>query len=350
MKKVIIFVGGFLVLAVGVGVYAFTGKENTKYIVNIPKKENEELSRQNIDRSREVKMVDEKDAPERKLLVLEQPKSEKAEEPTAAEPKPKQSNNLSFNQGDAPKVKRAILPLVVKASGSEPQRKKVIRSKNWMPSHRMIPCRLVNTIETRNVVTPVIAMVTEDVMHHGEVVIPAFTEIHGTVGGERDGDRVGAGTTWNLVFQEGKDNGKEMRISGLVLHRADVDDNQEKKRMEMSAGFVGEKLARYPDEMKQIMVLSAYQSGIEAMKGRSTNAFGQEISDGSVKNAGLEAVSQPAELWVDRQLSRLDGDPFFLRVAGGTAFYLYTIHPVDKANAEVGQVIDKEATQQLNEQ
>lgn len=227
-----------------------------------------------------------------------------------------------------------VLPLIVEPAGKDGRPSDEVRSTRWIPSHRLIPCRLVSTIETRNMQSPVIALTTANVFHHGRLIIPANTEIHGTVGSTREGDRVAASNSWRFVFGQGindPDNGKELPFSALVLHSA-ADDQS--KQQELSAGFRGVLCERDPDELKKLFGYTVLREGYNLAKDATLNRQ-QNSGDGLQLNTVGQATDAPIDRWVDNQFQRLGNDSYFLRVAGGTAFYLYTMQPLDVGKATI---------------
>src|SRR3981081_1317812 len=52
-------------------------------------------------------------------------------------------------------------------------------SKQYAPFGRLVKCQLVITVDSSELETPIIAVVTEDVNHDGRLIIPAGTEVHG---------------------------------------------------------------------------------------------------------------------------------------------------------------------------
>lgn len=338
MKKGLLIGGGVLVLIIGLGVMLIGDHKPKSYTAKSSVNDKEMLTRQNIYEGEDEKSLEEK-SQTRKPLIVDPEENIPPPPVVREEPKP-ESKEEGFSVKKDRKIKeenKVYLPLAVSSTTRLRKSKPLIQSAKWMPSHRLIPCRLVNAIETRNLVSPVIAIITEDVMHHGKVVIPALTEIHGTIGGTRDGNRVAGSNSWRLVFNnDKKSNGAELSVKGLVLFRNDIDE-PEKKPHEMSAGFMGKLYERNPGEFKKIIALSAFQSGIQAMKDKQSNAFGDEIDSNSARNAGIDALSKPADLWVERQLERLGDDPYYLHVGGGTAFYIYTLEAIDTYHAKKGQ-------------
>lgn len=338
MRKGLLIGGGIITLLVGGGMMFLGGDKPKSYSAKGTASDKEMLTRKDIYDGKGDKALEEK-ARNRKPLIVE-PEEEIPPAPVVRVESKPEVRDEGFSEKSLKKSKKekvVYLPLSVSSTSKLGKSKPLIQSAHWMPSHRLIPCRLVNAIETRNLVSPVIAIVTEDVMHHGKIVIPAFTEIHGTIGGTRDGNRIAGSTSWRLVFnKDEKSNGKELSIKGLVLFRNDVDE-PEKKPQEMSAGFMGKLYERNPGEFKKIIALSAFQSGVQAFKDKESSALGNEIDSSSARNAGIEALSKPADIWIERQLERLGDDPYYLHVGGGTAFYIYTQEPIDSSHAKKGQ-------------
>lgn len=235
---------------------------------------------------------------------------------------------------DAKEKVEPVLPLVVQPVGRDGRPPDGVRSVRWLPSHRIIPCRLVSTIETRNIQSPVIALTTANVYHHGQLVIPANTEIHGAVGGARDGDRVAANNSWRFVFGQNTsdpDNGKELPFTAIVLHSAADDDT---RQQELSAGFRGELHERDPDELKKLFAYTAIREGYDLAKDAALNRQRNSGGGFQLNNVG-EATDAPIDRWIDNQFQRMGDDSYFLRVSGGTAFYLYTMQPLDVGKATV---------------
>ena len=57
--------------------------------------------------------------------------------------------------------------------------KESLRSVNYLPFGRLIRCELVNTVDSTNIDTPIIGLITEEVWHAGRLILPAGTEVHG---------------------------------------------------------------------------------------------------------------------------------------------------------------------------
>ena len=71
--------------------------------------------------------------------------------------------------------------------------------KRFIPFGTLLKCKLVNTVDSSNLETPVIAILLEDVWQNGELVIPANTLVHGTARAGRIRDRITASGTLALA-------------------------------------------------------------------------------------------------------------------------------------------------------
>jgi hypothetical protein len=72
-------------------------------------------------------------------------------------------------------------------------------SSESAPYGRLIKCKLVITVDSSSVDTPIIGLVTEDVYNsYGDLIIPAGSEVHGTAQTDRVRERIGSN---NAVLQ-----------------------------------------------------------------------------------------------------------------------------------------------------
>ena len=85
----------------------------------------------------------------------------------------------------------------------------------FMPFGTLLKCKLVNTVDSANIDTPIIALLLEDVWQNGKRVLPANTLIHGTAKAGRLRDRVNAQGAWRLVWHDGR----ELSFNGTALDR-----------------------------------------------------------------------------------------------------------------------------------
>ena len=90
--------------------------------------------------------------------------------------------------------------------------------------------KLVNTVDSANIDTPVIAVLLEDVWQNGEPVIPANTLVHGTAHAGRIRDRINASGAWRFVWQDGR----ELPFNGVALDLLALPGNRAGRRPHQS--------------------------------------------------------------------------------------------------------------------
>jgi hypothetical protein len=188
----------------------------------------------------------------------------------------------------------------------------------------------VNTIDSANLETPVIALLLEDVWQNGKKVIPANTLVHGTARSGRMRDRVTASGAWRFVWQDGR----ELVFNGVALDREYDQDIEGYGITDGSAGIRGRLLAT--DDLQELkMLASAALSGFaRGTQDRTQNALGTTIT-GSVSNGVREGVGDVFDLYAKRTLKDIEENGYFVRVAAGKEFYVYVLESVDPQKASV---------------
>jgi len=74
--------------------------------------------------------------------------------------------------------------------------KETSRSESYLPFGRLLRCELVNTVDSTDIETPIIGLITEDVWHDGRLIIPAGTEVHGIAQKTAARERIGSERKW----------------------------------------------------------------------------------------------------------------------------------------------------------
>lgn len=85
-------------------------------------------------------------------------------------------------------------------------------TRYFLPTGFVFPARLQNAVYSFNVESPAIAVVDEEIQYQKKVVIPAGTQVIGTVSVQQDHDRILI-TFHTIVFPEGD----EIKFTGLGL-------------------------------------------------------------------------------------------------------------------------------------
>ena len=205
--------------------------------------------------------------------------------------------------------------------------------ERFIPFGTLLKCKLVNTVDSANLETPVIAVLLEDVWQNNRLVIPANTLVHGTAKAGRLRDRVTATGTWRFVWQDGR----ELAFSGVALDREYEHDTDGFGITDGSAGIRGRLLAA--DDLQELKMLAAAAlSGFaRGTQDRSQTALGTTIT-GSVSNGVREGGGEVFELYAQRVLKDIEENGTFVRVAAGKEFYVYVLQAIDPQKASVAGI------------
>lgn len=214
----------------------------------------------------------------------------------------------------------------------------------YAPYGRLLECRLVNTVESINTRTPIIAVVTKPLWWNRKVVIPAGTEIHGFGSPDALRDRIAGEGNWKMVIANDPTmaNGVEMSVSGLALdmEREQVEELDGQLRIaygmtDGSAGLKGRVIKS--DEWAEIKVFAAtlISGAASGFTKTQTTLLGQVPVGGDLGNAGLTAAQAALDRYAEQILKSIERDGFFVQVPAGKTFYLYITQPLDLREAKL---------------
>lgn len=215
-------------------------------------------------------------------------------------------------------------------------------SPNYLPYGSLIPALTIGTIASDDDETPIIALVTEDVYHLGEVIIPENSLIHGRMRRGRIRDRIYSGeTSWVLVWP----TGEELTVSGIALEQERFPSGGYGTN-DARAGLAGklEKSGHW-EELK--MLLATFLSGAaQTLEERQVTAFGSQVLP-NVKTIGLQGASEVLNRYAAQILERLEKEGYHVVVPGGKPLYLYVTQTLDRGKARVGSSRPKEENRAL---
>lgn len=211
-------------------------------------------------------------------------------------------------------------------------------SEYYLPYGRLLKCELVNTVESTNIDTPIIGLITEDVFYDGRLILPAGTEVHGSAQKTAARERIGSDRQWMLVFQDGR----QLPISGTVLDNAPDPNNPDAwKETDGSAGLRGYMVASDKYAEAKAILAAMISSGAGAFP-ETTNLISPltggatQIQNGGYTSAISAGIQAGGQIYSQRLLESLKKDPYYVRVPGGTLFYLYVTQTVDVEKATAG--------------
>jgi hypothetical protein len=216
------------------------------------------------------------------------------------------------------------------------------------PAYRELRCQLVNTVDSNNIATPIIGMVTQDFSRNGVTIVPRGTEVHGQAQLDPSRERIASRGDFTLVFNDRTNpniNDKELVVSGMVLD-ADYDPEFDTFGItDGSAGLRGDVIrTANMDEIKMFLA-SAVSNLAQTAGSGSTGVFGNRFytNGNAIGTSALQnMVVSPAangtasvlELYARQIYDSIQRDGFFVRVPAGKEFYLYVTEDIDLARAK----------------
>jgi hypothetical protein len=233
---------------------------------------------------------------------------------------------------------------------------------DYAPSFRMVRCKLVNTVDSSNISSPIIGLVTDDLMWGGHVIIPRCSEVHGTAQVDKSRERISAEGAWTFTLYDAANPGlgRELVVKGIALDR---EDDPEFKRLlvgaaaidtvaktwgitDASSGLRGV-VIRSNNASQLSLFVACFISGIaQSVQGSVTNIFGQTVPSpnvngvggvsGAIINPGAQGVQAVLDRYAQMLMDSIERDGFFIRVPAAKLFYVYIEEPIDTSKATAG--------------
>lgn len=255
--------------------------------------------------------------------------------------------------GESAPPKPKVLPISLIAVASETPSVDPL-SRTYAPYGRLIPCQTVVTIESSKLDTPVIGLVTEDVWHNGELIIPAGAEVHGRASLDRARERIAISGKWVIVWRDGSPlNGTELVLSGIALDRSKDDMTGEFGLRDGSAGLLGTLIKT--DNWQEIKLfastfLAGMATGLQDLQNQGGVLGGlAQVPIASGRTAALQGTADVLNTYARQIQEAITRDGFFVRVPAGKQFYLYVTETIDQAKGTRGNVANAELWRKSNE-
>ena len=209
-------------------------------------------------------------------------------------------------------------------------------SSESAPYGRLIKCKLVITVDSSSIDTPIIGLVTEDVYNsYGDLIIPAGSEVHGTAQTDRVRERIGSNNRWVIVLDTPDE--EELTLTGMALDEDAAPDGQTWGLTDGSAGLRGTIIKS--DKFAELKIFAAtfLAAGVQGLESTGYNDFsGEETYQNTPRNAVLQGTAAVVNQYAQSILDAVKRDGFFVRVPAGKQFYLYVTQPIDRSNAQRG--------------
>lgn len=196
--------------------------------------------------------------------------------------------------------------------------------RKFAPFGRLLRCQLVNTIDSVNVETPIIALLTDDLYHGGDLIIPAGTELHGQAKIERVRERLGSAGPWTVVWK----NGQTLVLSGVALDREFEVVSETYGITDGSYGLKGSLLKSDSLAELKLFAATALSAVAEGLSETRQTPFGSFLPR-TAKNAGTSAGQAVIDRYAEQVLEAIRRDGLFCRVPAGKEFYVYVTQAID---------------------
>lgn len=229
-------------------------------------------------------------------------------------------------------------------------RSKEFVSDRFAPYGRLLACKMINTVESGDADTPLIAVVMEDlwwINAKGEkkLIIPAGTEVFGKVNGAKpQRNRLTTDGNFVLVWQATSDMvGFELQLKGIALEKSTYPDNRMLAAItDMSAGIPGQVMSN-ENLSKLLMYTLAFGQGLA--QGYQTNEVytdsGVTITtqDGTTKNAMARGAETLAQVMLQDVSQMIAKESYYIRVASGTEFYIFVQQVINLDDAQIADTL-----------
>lgn len=204
-------------------------------------------------------------------------------------------------------------------------------SDDFAPFGRLVRCELVITVDSSSISTPIVGLVTDDVWHNGNLIIPAGAEVHGTARVDRVRERIASSSGWTFVWQ----TGEELTVSGFALDREKEQEGAGWGITDGSAGLRGQ-LVKSDDLAEIKLFTAAFLSGAASgLTEKEQTIFGTQTVP-SLQNAPFVGAQRVLDSYAKQIYDTIQRDGFYVRVPAGKQFYVYVTQTIDKSRAVIG--------------
>jgi hypothetical protein len=216
----------------------------------------------------------------------------------------------------------------------------------YAPAFRLVKCQLVNTVDSSNITTPVIGLVTDDLWWNGKIIIRADSEVHSVANVDRVRERIASNGEITFVLNEPDGSGRELVVHGMVLDMEKDDALDSYGITDGSAGLRGDVIRTANNDLIKLYAASlvsgiagAFASGANGVLGNrvytNNSSLGMSALQGAVINPAVGGTQSVLDRYAEQIASSIERDGFFVRVPAGKQFYVYCTEAIDLSKAVV---------------
>ena len=260
---------------------------------------------------------------------------------------------------EEPTKTAAARSLTIFAAAEQPDKPRSGLGGNYAPAFRLVKCQLVNTVDSSNLTTPIIGLVTEDLCWNGKMIVRANSEVHSVASVDTVRERVASQGEFTFVLNEADGKGRELVVRGIALDMEKDDEFDTYGITDGSAGLRGDVIRTANNDVIKLYAASlisgmagAFSTGSSGVLGNrvytNSSSIGLSALQGGVINPAAGATQSVLDRYADQIAQTIERDGFFVRVPAGKQFYVYCTEAIDLNRAKVGGDDEREARRQAD--